>query len=457
MKRKILITADIHFERIPKEKRDNFINYVKESIVETLPDFFIIAGDTSDSRNLRAESEDFHEICKFVEDIKDVCKKQGTTFIILRGTPSHDGDIMQNICSFIGNDILYIDEMCSKNIKDINIGFIPEMYYSKYDDFLSDLNTKIKFNQDIIIYHGMMGFAIPAVKQHDSQWNLHRNLVMRHTDVENYANCLVIGGHVHEFMNKSKTYYTGRAISNPGEVTFNRVFGLQLVDIDTTLGEYTLKTLVNKDVDIVRKVEIDITKDDIDFATHFGYKIKLLAAAGMVGNTVECNVQPALVSENHPLASVNNEFNAIFLKGNAVDDLMFYGKGAGPLPTGSAVMGDIIEIAKAIDKDAAFDLQPLLKYDSKLKFTGEGVNQYYIRMTAADMPGVLGNISSTFGKYNVGIESMIQNSAGISPNDTVPLIFIVYEINRTVLDKALNEILSNKYAVSVDSVMRVER
>ncbi len=201
----------------------------------------------------------------------------------------------------------------------------------------------------------------------------------------------------------------------------------------------------------------DITKDDIDFATHFGYKIKLLAAAGMVGNTVECNVQPALVSENHPLASVNNEFNAIFLKGNAVDDLMFYGKGAGPLPTGSAVMGDIIEIAKAIDKDAAFDLQPLLKYDSKLKFTGEGVNQYYIRMTAADMPGVLGNISSTFGKYNVGIESMIQNSAGISPNDTVPLIFIVYEINRTVLDKALNEILSNKYAVSVDSVMRVER
>lgn len=264
MKRKILITADIHFERIPKEKRDNFINYIKESIVETLPDFFIIAGDTSDSRNLRAESEDFHEICKFVEDVKDVCKRQGTTFIILRGTPSHDGDIMQNICSFIGNDILYIDEMCSKNIKDINIGFIPEMYYSKYDDFLSDLDTKIKFNQDIIIYHGMMGFAIPAVKQHDSQWNLHRNLVMKHTDVENYANCLVIGGHVHEFMNKSKTYYTGRAISNPGEVTFNRVFGLQLVDIDTTLGEYTLKTLVNKDVDIVRKVEIDITKDDVD-------------------------------------------------------------------------------------------------------------------------------------------------------------------------------------------------
>lgn len=201
----------------------------------------------------------------------------------------------------------------------------------------------------------------------------------------------------------------------------------------------------------------DITKDDIDFATNFGYKIKLLAAANMVDGAVECNVQPALVSEHHPLASVNNEFNAIFLKGNAVDDLMFYGKGAGPLPTGSAVMGDIIEIAKAIDKDAAFDLQPLLKYDSDLKFAGEGVNQYYIRMTAVDRPGVLGNISSTFGKYNVGIESMIQNNSGRDANDTVPLIFIVYEVERSVLDKALDEILSNKMAVSVDSVMRVER
>jgi len=201
----------------------------------------------------------------------------------------------------------------------------------------------------------------------------------------------------------------------------------------------------------------DITKDDIDFATNFGYKIKLLAAANMVDGAVECNVQPSLVSEHHPLASVNNEFNAIFLKGNAVDDLMFYGKGAGPLPTGSAVMGDIIEIAKAIDKDAAFDLQPLLKYDSDLKFAGEGVNQYYIRMTAVDRPGVLGNISSTFGKYNVGIESMIQNNSGRDANDTVPLIFIVYEVERSVLDKALDEILSNKMAVSVDSVMRVER
>ena len=263
MKKTMLITADIHFERIPVDKRTPFIDYLKRSIIESLPDFFIIAGDTADSRNLRAESDDFHELCNFIEEIKDLCKKQGTTFIVLKGTPSHHGDIMQTVCSFMKNDILYIDTMCTQTIKGLNIGFIPELYYSRYDDFLSDLKEKISFTQDVIIFHGMMGFAIPAVKQIDSQWNLHRNLVMKHKDVEDYAKCLVIGGHVHNFMSTSKTHYTGRAINNPGEVTFNRVFGVQLVEVDTTSREYTLKTITNNMVKDVKKVEINMVTDDV--------------------------------------------------------------------------------------------------------------------------------------------------------------------------------------------------
>lgn len=199
-----------------------------------------------------------------------------------------------------------------------------------------------------------------------------------------------------------------------------------------------------------------INKVDISIATELGYKIKLLATAKKIGKDVECNVQPCLVPASHPLSSVNNEFNAVFLRGNAVDDLMFYGKGAGPLPTGSAVMGDIIEIAKAIDKDSAFDRQPLLRFDADLRFIGEGRNQYYIRLKAEDRPGVLGNISSTFGKYGVGIETMMQRPAPKGDNTTVPLVFIVYETEREVLDKALAEIIENKHAVSVDNVIRVE-
>lgn len=89
-----------------------------------------------------------------------------------------------------------------------------------------------------------------------------------------------------------------------------------------------------------------ITKADIEDAKNKGCKIKLIASAKMVEDNLEYSVKPTLIPNEHPLAGVNNEFNAIFITGNAVDELMFYGKGAGPLPTGSAVMGDVIGIAK---------------------------------------------------------------------------------------------------------------
>lgn len=100
-----------------------------------------------------------------------------------------------------------------------------------------------------------------------------------------------------------------------------------------------------------------ITKDDIKRAAKAGKKIKLIATAKKENGNLTYSVRPTLIPLSHPLAGVNNEFNAIFVKGNAVDELMFYGKGAGPLPTGSAVMGDVIEIGSAIAKDAAYDIK----------------------------------------------------------------------------------------------------
>jgi homoserine dehydrogenase len=91
-----------------------------------------------------------------------------------------------------------------------------------------------------------------------------------------------------------------------------------------------------------------LTMDDIKKAAANGGKLKLIALAKRTGDDIEYSVRPTYISNDHPLAGVNNEFNAIFVKGNAVGELMFYGKGAGPLPTGSAVMGDVIEIARAM-------------------------------------------------------------------------------------------------------------
>ena len=173
---------------------------------------------------------------------------------------------------------------------------------------------------------------------------------------------------------------------------------------------------------------------------------------------MECHVQPSLVPFDHPLASVSNEFNALFVKGNAVDDLMFYGKGAGPLPTGSAVLGDIIEIARAIDKGCAFDSVPVLKTCDDVVYGGEGKNKYYLKLIVEDRPGVLGSISSTFGKYGIGIASMMQRpvSNRIHSEDTVPLVFILHEAERNVLDAALEELCTHSYLSSLGSVIRVE-
>ncbi|MDO4552238.1 MAG: homoserine dehydrogenase, partial [Bacillota bacterium] len=97
-----------------------------------------------------------------------------------------------------------------------------------------------------------------------------------------------------------------------------------------------------------------VTREDIEKAKAAGSKIKLIATARKAGGSLEYSVKPTVLPDSHPLAAVSNEFNAVFVKGNAVDELMFYGKGAGPLPTGSAIIGDVIEIGKAIAKNAAY-------------------------------------------------------------------------------------------------------
>lgn len=198
-----------------------------------------------------------------------------------------------------------------------------------------------------------------------------------------------------------------------------------------------------------------ISKSDIKLADQFGYKIKLLATAKKVGNQLECHVQPAFVPKDHPLASVSNEFNAIFVTGNAVDDLMFYGKGAGPLPTGSAVMGDVIEIARAIAKGAAFDHYAETKAVKMLRYVGEGQNKYYVNMMVKDVPGVLGSISTTLGAYGIGIDSVLQLSRDTNESREVPLVFILHEVTRARLDEALDKIGSSKYASEVRSIIRV--
>jgi homoserine dehydrogenase len=196
-----------------------------------------------------------------------------------------------------------------------------------------------------------------------------------------------------------------------------------------------------------------ISKEDIEYAKQLGYIIKLLATARKNEKTFEFHVHPVLLKKDHPLSSVNNEFNALFVKGNAVGELMLYGKGAGSMPTGSAVLGDIMEIGKRISEKPSVSHVNKNEYKSSLISVGEGLSEYYIRFQAKDQPGVLGNIATIMGQYGISLKSVVQR--GNPGEKLVPLVFITHEVSRKNLDSALEKIKASDAIDEVASIIKV--
>ncbi len=201
--------------------------------------------------------------------------------------------------------------------------------------------------------------------------------------------------------------------------------------------------------DIPKEGITKISKEDINYAKELGYSIKLLASAVKNNDEIELRVHPAFVPKEHPLSNVKNEFNAIFLKGNAVGELMFYGKGAGSLPTGSAVLGDIMSIVNSSYAD-----NNEVKKDAKYKIVNNACKPYYIRFEVIDKPGVLGKIANIFGANNISLASVMQRQK--NGNNTAPLVFITHEVGRKNIDAALEEINKFEFVTKTASIIMVE-
>lgn len=201
--------------------------------------------------------------------------------------------------------------------------------------------------------------------------------------------------------------------------------------------------------DIPKEGITKITKEDINYAKELGYNIKLLASSSRKNNEIELSVHPAFVPCNHPLSTVKNEFNAVFLKGNAVGEIMLYGKGAGSLPTGSAVLGDIMSIIKSHNIS---DVE--IEKDNKYKVVNKAYKSYYIRFEVIDKPGVLGKIASIFGSYNISLASVVQRQR--NGNSIAPVVFITHEVEREKIDEALEEIKKYENVNKIASIIMVE-
>ncbi|KAF0218930.1 MAG: homoserine [Geobacteraceae bacterium] len=202
-----------------------------------------------------------------------------------------------------------------------------------------------------------------------------------------------------------------------------------------------------------------ISAIDINFARDFGYKIKLLAIGKRDGERIEARVHPTMIPVNYPLADVGGAFNAIRLTGDFVGPVMLYGRGAGMDPTASAVVGDVMDIARNLMVGVGRRTAPLGYLDERVKIlsikpVGEIVSKYYLRFSAVDKPGVLAGIAGVLGKYDISIESMVQSAR--QAGETVPIVIMTHEAREMDVRKALDEIDSFDIIMEKSHLIRIE-
>ncbi len=189
----------------------------------------------------------------------------------------------------------------------------------------------------------------------------------------------------------------------------------------------------------------DVDVKDIAYGKELGYTLKLLAVSKLRDGKIEARVHPAFLPDSHPLSFVKGSFNALFLQGDSVDDVMFYGRGAGALPTGSAIVSDIVFAARQCEHrrfDFETDGEPA-------EFTEDFSSEYYLRFDVKSDCGTLEKVAGAMRKNNVSLKSVLQKS-----EDT--LVFVTHEVKESVVRKAIGEAEQLSGVDRVAAIIRIE-
>ncbi|AEH44500.1 homoserine dehydrogenase [Thermodesulfatator indicus DSM 15286] len=224
----------------------------------------------------------------------------------------------------------------------------------------------------------------------------------------------------------------------------------------TTLAYGTEVSIDDIYVEGIRNIE----PTDIAFAKEFGFVTKLLAMCKETEEGLEVRVHPTLIPEKHVLASVRMAYNAFYIRGDAVGDVLLYGLGAGQLPTGSAVVSDIIDLARNVLSGGSGRVPPLSYQLSDLarlpiKPMDKVVCRYYFRFSVLDRPGVLSKIAGILGQNNISIASVIQK--GREEKGPVPIVMLTHEAREASVRKALEEIDQLNIVIAPTKFLRIEK
>ncbi|HJC50964.1 MAG TPA: homoserine dehydrogenase [Candidatus Anaerostipes avistercoris] len=196
----------------------------------------------------------------------------------------------------------------------------------------------------------------------------------------------------------------------------------------------------------------NITSKDIKYAKEMGCDIKLLGVARNTEDGIEVRVHPMLIPSDHPMAGVNDVFNAVFVHGDAVDDAMFYGRGAGEMPTASAVMGDIIDVARNIQYHCCGRIHCTCYKNLPIKKIEDIESKYFMRMVVEDKPGVLSKIADNLGRNNVSIAQVVQKN---KIDNLAELVVITHQVREQNLKDALADIKKLDITKEISAVIRV--
>jgi homoserine dehydrogenase len=202
--------------------------------------------------------------------------------------------------------------------------------------------------------------------------------------------------------------------------------------------------------DVYHEGIANVTATDIDFARRLGYRIKLLAiAAEHDDGSIGVRVHPAMVPVDHPLAAVRDSYNAVFVEGAAVGNLMFYGRGAGGTPTASAVLGDIIDAAANLRTGSAASLGTFRP--ARIRPIDDVESEYYLQLEVIDQPGVLAQVAQVFGRHGVSIRSMEQDGLG----ERARIIFITHSAREADVQATLADLRHLDAVRQVNGLLRV--
>ena len=317
-------------------------------------------------------------------------------------------------------------------------------------EYLTELYAAANENGVDFLYEASVGGGIPIIKPLKECLTANRitEVMGVVNGTTNYMLTKMTEKHISYDAVLRRAQEKGYAEANPSA----DVDGLDAARKAAILASLAFDTVVGLEDVSVEGIS-HITEDDIEYGVNLGYAIKLLAVGRDTEDGIDIRVHPIFLPQTHPLASVKGVFNAIFVRGNIIGEAMFYGRGAGSLPTASAVTSDIIEIVRDIVAGTAGRIKYKIGQKKKLCPVEKTKSSYYLRLVVVDEPGVLGEIATTFGKVEVSLKSVIQ--ARQTEDGYAEIVAVTHIVTHAAASRAVEALKALSVVREVRSLIRV--